>query len=496
MRFLSSVCNSEFAANIIIMFVLNAFSMGMCFPALAQPHPALPGAMPGTAPTNVVQTRTEIKDLLLTQPHEVFARLNTIPGWVIASVERMELARQAVARLANRIEVSNNPWVTLTEIRTAYQTAGPINPAIREDLGVLVCLAERRALEDAVFEIRHLAERGRWDEVVRRGQEWLKRLRGLDPVGLNRQPEGLDRQALKTRGEVQEALAGILRIGLEREALDALSEGLRTGNLEKVSAVNLPPRLSDPVRGWRGIQVVRQLAAESRLDAREIAVLKENLDLFTKCSRTLPDGDATLGTWILQDLAVRHFLQGHTAEYRALMPVDGSADRAAELLGDLKALALGKGEVGTTPARQALSAEPGKAVKPPPGMQALVSEGARKSWRAPGRGQSKMKPTALDKGIVAAGVLRTVIETDLKKERITQTEKANEAQRHIETAQRHLRQQEEADGKRFTEVETALGRPLETMEKVRVRHLAARNQTSRRIVETLKEQANPKAPRH
>jgi hypothetical protein len=63
-------------------------------------------------------------------------------------------------------------------------------------------------------------------------------------------------------------------------------------------------------------------------------------------------------------------------------------------------------------------------------------------------------------------------------------------------AQLHLREQEEADGKRLTEVETALGRPLETLEKVRVRQLAARNQTSRQIVETLRDQADPNAPRH
>jgi hypothetical protein len=489
MRFLSSVRNSEFAAYVIIIFVIDTVSMGLCFPAQAQPRPATPGVMPRMAPPNLVQVRAEIKDLLLTQPHEVFARLNSTPGWVIAPAERVDLARQAVARLSSRIEVSNNPWVTLTEVRTADQNAEAFNPAIREDLQVLVRLAERRALEDAVFEVRHLAERGKWGEVVRRGQEWQKRLHGLDQTGL-------DRRAMKTRNEVNEALIEIVRIGLEREALGALHEGLRTGKLDKVAVANLPPHLHDSVQGWRGFQVVRQLAEESRLNAREIAALKENLAFFTKSLHILPDADATLATKILQDLAVRHFLQGHTAEYRALMPADGSADRAAELLRDMKALALGKGEVDTMPVRQALSAQTGMNGDPPPGLRALVPEGARKGWRPPARGGDETKPTALDKGIVVADTLRAVIETDLKKERITQTEKATEAQARIETAQRHLRQQEEAEGKRLTEVETALGRPLETMEIVRVRQLAARNQTNRRIVETVREQANPNAPRH
>ena len=491
MRFLSSIRNSEFAAYIIIIFVIDTVSMGLSLPAQAQPRPAPPGAMQRMPPPNLrQQVRAEIKDLLLTQPHEVFTRLNNYSqSWIIAPAERVDLARQAVARLSSRIEVSNNPWVTLTEVRTADQNAEAINPAVREDLQVLVRLAERRALEDAVFEVRHLAERGRWGEAVRRGQEWQKRLRELGVTGLGQ-------QALKTRNEVREALNEIIHIGLEREALAALQEGLRTGKFDKVAVTNLPPKLHDSVQGLRGFQVVRKLAEESRLNAREIAALKENLAFFTKSLQMLHDADATLGTKILQDLAVRHFLQGHPAEYRALMPADGSADRAAELLRDMKALALGRGEIGTTPARQVLSAEAGKKGDPPPGMKALLPEGARKGWRPPERGGAKTKPTALDEGIVAADALREVIETDLKKERITQTEKANEAQVRIETAQKHLREQEEADGKRLTEVETALGRPLETMEKVRVRQLAARNQTNRQIVETVREQANPNAPRH
>jgi uncharacterized protein YhdP len=198
--------------------------------------------------------------------------------------------------------------------------------------------------------------------------------------------------------------------------------------------------------------VVRELAAESRLNAREITVLKQNVDAFTKSLRLLPDVDATLGAKVLQDLAVRHFLEGHTAEYRALMPADGPADHASRLLRDMKALTLGKGEVATAPARQALA---GKANDIPAGIRSLLPEDARKNWRAPMRGSATGLPTPLAKAAQVGEMLQVQIETNLKAERITQEKRAKEAYQQIESAQRYLQEREEADGKRLAELVAA-----------------------------------------
>ncbi len=52
-------------------------------------------------------------------------------------------------------------------------------------------------------------------------------------------------------------------------------------------------------------------------------------------------------------------------------------------------------------------------------------------------------------------MLRAKIETDLKKERITQEERAKAARQRLETAQRRLKEHEEADGKRLAEMSAA-----------------------------------------
>ena len=197
-------------------------------PPMGMPPGRMPGLLPGQPmmpPANPAQVRAEIEDKLATQPHEVFALLNAARGQVLMPAERLALARQAVARLTARAEASTNRWATLAEVRTTTPNAGSFDAAIRENLETLARLAERRALADAVFEVRHLAERGAWRETASRGQEWLKRVRGLEQWGL-------DKQTLQTRRETQEALASVVRSGLEHEALDALQEGLRANKLE------------------------------------------------------------------------------------------------------------------------------------------------------------------------------------------------------------------------------------------------------------------------
>jgi hypothetical protein len=448
-------------------------------------RPMIPGQLPGGAPLDPEKVRAEIKELEATQPHEVFARLNSVGLAVLTPQERESFARQAVERLATRVEVSNNRWATLTEVRTAVENAGGRDAVVVADLGVLAALAERRVLADAVFEVRHLAERGSWGEAVRRGQEWRQRLRELNTEA--------DPQTLRTRTEVHEALASLLRAGQRRAALDALQQALRNGGLDGVPVDNLSPLLHDEVAGLRGLETVRRLADEARLSAVEIATLKEGVQSFTKSFRALPDADESLGARILQELAIRHLLQGHTTEYRALMPADAPADQAARLLRDMKALALGEGEVVTAAARQALPADAARTGEPPPGIRAIMPESARKDWHPPKKGEAKASSAALEKAVRAGEILKAQIETNARKERIQLEGEAKDARQSMETAQRRVRGLEEADIKRLAEVADALGRPLEIVDKMIVRRLASQQQTNRQIVAELKKQPRPPA---
>jgi hypothetical protein len=403
--------------------------------------------LPLPAPDEV---RAEIRAILAEQPHEVFARLAGERGQVLADDERRAFARQALARLIARVEVSNNRWNTLSEVCLASPNATAFDADIREPLTVLVGLAERRAWGDALFEVRHLSQRGKTSESVRRAQEWLKRLRERE------QQEG-DRDSLQVRREVHTALAGIVDLGREGEALAVLQEGLRGGDLSGVAATDLPSRLHDEVQGLRGLKKVQELAGESRLNAGEIAALKQSLDSFTRSLRIVPEADTSFRKRILQDLAVRHLLQGHTAEYRALMPTDGSPQEAARLLRDLKALTLGKGEVVTTAARQTIA---GNVAEPPAGVRAVLPESSRKNWRPP-QARATTDRSPLEKAVEAGALLRERIQTDLTGERIKQEERTTEVHRSLEAAQRHLREREASDDKRLTALKEQAERAVE-----------------------------------
>ena len=451
-------------------------------PPAVRPRPPRPFVLPPQVPPkSPEQVRNEMRNTLDRNPHEVFPRLNS-QAQVLPWEERVKLANEAAARLATRVEVSTNRWDTLNEVLKARQDAESFDPALAADLGVLAGVAERRVLADIVFEVGHLAEGGRWEETVRRGQEWQKRLRQL-------YQERTDGQSLRTHRDTLEPLAAVIRLGQERAALDALQEALRTGGVERATATDLPAALHDDVEGLRGLKAVRDLADEKRLAPREIASLKQSLDAFLKVQRTLPDADAALGGKLLQELAVRHLLQGHTTEYRALMPPDGPADHAAVLLRDVKALALGKGEVVTAPARAVLM-EVDKQAEPPAGIRAIIPEEGRKNWRSPALG-TKAEASALEKAGLIGKTVRTRIETNLESERITLADRAKEGQRRLTGARRRLQEREEADGKRRSEVESLLGRPVEAREKIIVWRMASEKQTNRQIADALKKQMKP-----
>jgi hypothetical protein len=427
-----------------------------------------------------VEVRGEIRGILNTQPHEVFGQLGGERGQVLPAAERVQIARQAVNRLAVQVEAAKDPRQALAQVRTAGQNAGNLDAAVRRDLQTLARVAEQRVLTQATGEVRLTLERGQWPEAARLGESRLRQVRELGPEA--------------ARHEAVGTLAEVVRVGRAQEALGRLQEGLRTGALDKVPAEQLPGRLRDGVEGLRGLEAVREIAARRVLTVGDAAALRRNLALFEKAARALPDADLTLGGRILQDLAMRQFLEGRTAEYRALMPADGPPDHAAQLLRDMKALALGQGEVATWPAKRALPAEPGKGGDaprgPPPGLKPLLPEGPRDGWRPVVRESARAEMPPLEKAAQTGKALRAKVETDLKAEQTALDTQTKQAREHLQTVNQRLEERAKVDAQRMSEVETVLARKLEPAERVQVWQLLAQNQTSQQIATAVKSKAD------
>jgi hypothetical protein len=104
---------------------------------------------------------------------------------------------------------------------------------------------------------------------------------------------------------------------------------------------------------------------------------------------------------------------------------------------------------------------------------------------------TKAEVSALEKATLIGKTVRTRIETNLESERITLADRAKEGQRRLTVARRRLQEREEADGKRRSEVESLLGRPVEAREKIIVWRMASEKQTDRQIADALKKRMKP-----
>src|SRR5262249_20335116 len=109
----------------------------------------------------------------------------------------------------------------------------------------------------------------------------------------------------------------------------------------------LPAPLSDDVRGLHSLIELRLAVRDHgkrRPDPARLAGLKHDL-----AQLRFAGVEPELAGQAQQDLAVQLFLAGYPAEARSLLPPRGPADHAAELLADLQALIVGKGDVVTAP---------------------------------------------------------------------------------------------------------------------------------------------------
>jgi hypothetical protein len=369
-------------------------------------------------------------------------------GAVLPAHEQVVLGRKAVNALATRLTGVQDPVAGLNEVRAARAHAGRLEPESVEVLQALQARLEQRVVAESVGAVAGLAEKGDWGRAGQRAGGQLQR------------PE--------TTPEVKQALADVIGVSQQAEALDRLDAALQTvgrgrpaqNAFRSVPLERLPAPVREPVRGLRGIAEVR-LAAERGAPPPDVARVKQAV-----ADLRAGTGNAELAGRVQQDLAVKALLDGHPAEARQLLPADGPPEHAARLLRDMKALALGQGEVSTTPAREAVAGKPGPR-DPPPGLKPLVPEGKVEGPR-PGVRESALAdlPPVEEAGRLEQP-LKQQAEANSQAERKSLQQRARATAQHLQGLHQRYQKDEDEQKKMIEDLEKRLGRKMIDAEQVR-----------------------------
>jgi hypothetical protein len=190
---------------------------------------------------------------------------------------------------------------------------------------------------------------------------------------------------------------------------------------------------------------------------------------------------------ILQDLAVKALLEGHPEAARQLLPQGGPPEHAGSLLRDLKAMALGRGEVSTWPAERALATEPGRGVDaprgPPPGLRTLIPEGEAAGWRPPVREGSGLPP--LEQAATLQKPLIERAEGGLKQQRSAVEGRATRTFHHVHTLREQVEQMQDRDRERIAGLQRLLQRELAPGERALAQHLHEQGRVEAEIAQAL-----------
>jgi hypothetical protein len=365
--------------------------------------------------------------------------------------DRAELTQQALNDLAARAEASNAPGLNLRKVQSASSNARLLqDPAVDRALAALEKRLEGQVLTQELRAVAGLLEKDYW---VRAADRWPVRLAQTEMPA-----------------EVRSALEEVSLVGRQSHALDQLRAALRTAAdtrpaqtaeaLQGIDLEQFSPDLKEAVRRLRGLTELWAAGAAPWVKTPSGESLRRSVADF----RT---EDPDLAARLQQDLAVKLFLEGFPRQARELLPADGPAGHARQLLRDAAALVAGRGEIETGPARDALAAaERANGRRPPPGVRALLAEEDGAAWRPPTPSSGRTEADALSRAVRQEPALRDAVRAALQREQDRAAERGAEAFARIRTACREREQAEEQDRKLFTHLETALQRPLTPVERV------------------------------
>lgn len=429
---------------------------------------------------NVV--RSNVQASLRTSPAEALGILGR-QGNVLLPHERVLLTRQAMNELGRRVETGADPWGALQSVRQAHAEAIGLGPQTSLQLRGMEARIQARALTEGLEGVARLSAREMWPEAGRTAQQWLVR------------EQNATRLDHAQAAEVRQALQQVARGTRRAEALDRLEGALRgpparaAETLGRIDPGELPASLQASVRGLRGLAELRAEAGRPWNQVVEVARLRNSLTMLEQGLAETGIADPALVKSIRQDLGVKAYLEGHVQAARELLALDGSADHAVHLLRDLKAMALGKGEVRTWPAEQAVAPDPAAGAAgtrgPPRGLLPLIPEAQAAGWRPPVRQGARSELPPIEQAARLEKPLAEHAEAGVKQQRPVVEKETHAAFHHVHRLHQGFHENEEREKKRLAGLEKRLHRELQPAERALAWHLGHQGKDDDAIAEAL-----------
>jgi hypothetical protein len=439
------------------------------------------------------QIETDLRGLLLPKaPGRVIPRLAGQEGQALPQTTRVTLAREVVEKMAVQAEISKKPVDNLAEVRSVRSAASKLPADVQEGLARVAQGLERRVLVEGLQEIGIQAERNQWREVVKKARAGLAEL-GDARLARDTEHDSAEfrvrlpevRKLLGESGDLAERMAGLddARIALKR--LDRAKPEQAARSLALLDRARLPAEVRRQVDSLRGLAELDIAFARKWTTAPDVAGLKQSVARFEG------GADGILGKKLLQELSVKAALEGYPAEALKLLPEGGPPQHAANLLRDIRALALGEGQVQTAPALAALD-QPGKGAdspRAPPGLEPLIPLGARHGWRPPVKEKPGSDLPPLKQAREAGATVQAKVEKTLPARRLDLDRTATQLRNKITVLCSRVMAPELAERRKLAAVENELDRRLRPLERVRARALLAQNRPIRQIATDLQAQA-------
>jgi hypothetical protein len=443
------------------------------------------------------QVQGEMRGLIRTNPESVFPRLRGEDGRILGAEARTRVAREAVEKVAQRAETSRKPVDSLIEVRKAHNEASQLPGDVRDGLDRVAQGLERRILAEGLQEVGLQVERGQWSEVAKKSTASLGELndfRLARDLNLGSAEFRVERvkvqEVLAEAGDLAERMAALKALETTLEGLGKAPPEQAARSLGQVDRGKLPGELQRHAEALRGLAELRAAVGRKWTRPPDVAGLRQSVARLERGLTDVPGVEGNLGKKVLQDLAVKAVLEGHAAEGMKLLPEGGPAEHAANLLRDLKALALGEGKVETAPAQSALG-EPGKnplGPRPPPGLEPLIPEGAREGWRPPVKDSSKADLPPMQQAEKVGAAVQAKAEKALPAQRTNLEKRGAQTRQKITTVYNRVMAPERAERRQLAGIESELDRRLRPEERVKARLLLGQGKPVGQVVAVLKAQ--------